>query len=209
MKRRQFPLACAALIVAGPALLLAREPIVGLPCEGCDAVFDGLPSKLAAEATIAGTNEPGERMQLSGIVRDARGRPRAGVIVYAYHTNAQGIYPRDARLAGRAAERHGALRGWVQTDAAGRYAFATIRPAGYPKSDLPEHVHLHILEPGRATYYIDDVLFSDDPRLTAKQRRSLDSGRGGSGIATPTRTAAGWAVTRDIVLGQGIGGYPG
>jgi protocatechuate 3,4-dioxygenase beta subunit len=68
-------------------------------------------------------------------------------------------------------------------------------------------VHIHIIEPGRCTYYVDDVLFEDDPRLTAAQRRR--PGRGGNGIVSPARDGSGgWLVTRDIVLGERIPGYP-
>lgn len=95
------------------------------------------------------------------------------------------------------------------TDADGRYAFDTIRPAGYPGTDLPQHVHMHVLEVGRCTYYIDDILFEDDPRLTKAKRRQLTQGRGGNGVATPKRDANGtWLVRRDIVLGAEIPGYP-
>ena len=85
----------------------------------------------------------------------------------------------------------------------------TIRPGGYPNTTIPQHVHMHVIEPGRCTYYIDDVLFDDDPRLTAAQRKSMDHGRGGSGIVVPKKDASGrWLVTRDVVLGAGVNGYP-
>lgn len=185
------------------------EPIVGLPCEGCEAVFQGLPETLSTSARIASANEPGEAMTIDGTVLDRRGRAVGGVIVYAYHTNAQGVYPTDEQLRGLAAFRHGRLRGWVQTDASGRYRFDTIRPAGYSNTDLPAHVHMHVIEVGRCTYYVDDIMFEDDPRLTAAKRQQLTSGRGGNGIVAPRRNAAGvWLVTRDIVLGQAVPGYP-
>jgi protocatechuate 3,4-dioxygenase beta subunit len=67
---------------------------------------------------------------------------------------------------------------------------------------------MHVIEPARCTYYIDEIVFTDDSRLTAEQRKS-HPGRGGSGIVTPKRDSTGtWLVTRDIVLGQAIPGYP-
>jgi protocatechuate 3,4-dioxygenase beta subunit len=186
-----------------------REPIVGLPCEGCEAVFEGLPDSLTSIFKIAPSGEPGQSMQIVGTVRDKIGNPIPGVIVYAYHTNAGGVYPLDEKYKGQAAYRHGRLRGWAVTDDRGEYGFDTIRPAGYPNSDLPAHVHMHIIEVGRCTYYIDDILFEDDPRLTQQLRLELAHGRGGSGIVAPTRDESDvWAVTRDIVLGEKIPGYP-
>ncbi|HWM93911.1 MAG TPA: hypothetical protein VN493_24350 [Thermoanaerobaculia bacterium] len=80
----------------------AREPVVGLPCEGCEAVFEALPSQLASSARIAPRDEPGEALRIEGTVRDGNGRPAPGVIVYAYHTDNRGIYPADERTRGLA-----------------------------------------------------------------------------------------------------------
>lgn len=206
------------LLVAGSLLGCAessnarearREPIVGLPCEGCEAVFEGLPKSLTSSSRIAPLGEPGEPMRIEGTVRDRRGLPVGGVIVYAYHTNLGGIYPTDETAKGEAAARHGRLRGWAQTDAVGHYQFDTIRPGGYPNRQTPQHVHMHVIEVGRCTYFLDELLFDDDPRLTPEKRTQLSSGRGGNGIAHPRRDETDrWVVTRDIVLGEGIPDYP-
>ena len=178
-----------------------REPIIGGPCEGCEWVFEGMPTQLDWTARIAPSSERGEPMRLVGVVKDLKGRPAAGIIVYAYHTDAAGIYP-------AAGTRHGRLRGWAKTDASGRYRFDTIRPAGYPNSTIEQHVHMHIIEPGRSTYFIDDVWFTDDPRLPKDARNRSATARGGPGLVTPSRDKDGvLLVTRDIVLGLNIPGY--
>jgi protocatechuate 3,4-dioxygenase beta subunit len=57
-----------------------------------------------------------------------------------------------------------------------------------------------VKEPGRQEYWIDEVLFTDDPRLTEAHRTNAGD-RGGSGIITPVRDASGlWTARRDIVL---------
>ena len=110
---------------------------------------------------------------------------------------------------GTSAQRHGRLRGWARSDSAGHYVFETIRPGGYPFSRDPEHIHMHVIEPGRCTYYIDDILFKDDPRLTATKIAKLSRARGGPGITKPIRTeSGGFVVRRDIVLGAKIPDYP-
>ena len=187
------------LLLITPALE-AREPVLGQPCEGCEEVFKGLPEQLASHGRIAPTEAEGMPLTLMGTVRDQQGLPRADVIVYAYQTDHRGMYP----YAGPKDGNHGTYRGWVRTDTSGNYRFDTIRPARYPDSDLPEHIHMHVLESGCGTYYIDDVLFSDDPMLTPAFRRSMATGRGGNGIADPERIDGNWQVRRDIVLGTGI-----
>jgi protocatechuate 3,4-dioxygenase beta subunit len=193
---------CAVMLsLLWPVLASAREPVIGGPCEGCEYVFEGMPAELHRDARIASAGEPGEALTIQGVVTDADGAPAAGVVVYAYQTNAKGIYP-------RAANAHGSLRGWARTDTEGRYRFDTIRPAAYPNSTIPQHVHMHVIEPGRGTYYIDDVLFDDDPLLTPQRRRQMLHGRGGNGVSQPVKDAAGvWQLRRDIRLGASIPGY--
>ena len=157
-----------------------------------------MPARLAPSARIAPPREPGDPLILDGLVKTPAGKPAPGVIVYAYHTDASGLYPSGPT-------RHGALRGWAITDRDGSYRFETIRPGGYPSSDIPQHIHMHVVEPGKCHYYLDDVVFTDDPRLTPKQRELHARGRGGPGIATPVRDRAGrWTVRRDIALRAGI-----
>lgn len=187
-----------------------REPIVGLPCEGCEAVFDGLPEVLTARARIGSADEPGEPMRIEGTVVDAAGRPASGVIVYAYQTDAGGEYPPDERFArGSAAYRHGRLRAWVRTGPDGRYRFETIRPGSYPSRDVPAHIHMHVIEPGCCTYYLASIHFTDDPLVSDDERERFAEGRGGSGLVRPERDERGvWVVRRDIRLGERVPGYP-
>lgn len=198
---------CVLLAVfAAPAL--AVEPVVGGPCEGCEAIFDLRGPAPVGTARLAPDGAAGQPMLLRGVVRGRDGLAVGGVIVYGYQTNAAGIYEPDEKAPSRAGRRHGRYRGWVQTDAEGRFELRTVRPGGYPASDLPAHIHLHVLEPGCATYYLEDVTFTDDARLTEAQRRAVANGRGGSGVTTPQRIAGVWHVQRHIRLGQGIEGYP-
>lgn len=194
-----------------PALLLAvasfashthaSEPVIGGPCEGCELVFVGMPESIQSEARIAPSDEPGEPLRITGVVTDRDGAPAAGVVVYAYHTDAEGVYP-------RADTRHGRLRGWARTDAAGHYRFDTIRPASYPRTTIRQHVHMHVIEPGYATYWISDIVFDDDPYLNDSERKRAADGRGGSGLVEPRRDDDDlWHVRRDIALGQGVPGY--
>lgn len=204
----------AALFLVIPAVLAspeAHERLVGGPCEGCEAVFQGRPAALSASARIAGEGEPGEPLVLEGVVVNGAGKPRPGVIVYAYQTNARGVYPPDTRFRGQAAGRHGLLRGFARTDRNGKYRFETIRPASYPGQSVPQHIHMHVVEPGRCHYYIADLRFTDDPLM--KGQGGERNPRGGRGIVTPRRSRpdsgrpATWMARRDIVLGAGISDY--
>jgi protocatechuate 3,4-dioxygenase beta subunit len=67
---------------------------------------------------------------------------------------------------------------------------------------------MHIIEPQRGTYWIGDINFDDDPRMTDEIRRAHATNRGGNGLARPVRRDGTWFVTHDIVLGENIPGYP-
>ena len=215
--RRMMALTLSLAALSGPVATRAQttvaanagqERIVGLPCEGCEAVFVRMPPSPGSSARIAAASERGEPLQLRGRVVDTHGVPIAGVIVYAYHTNSAGIYPSDAALKGAAAAPHGRLRGWARSNERGEYEFETIRPGPYPGRPDPQHIHMHVIEVGRCTYYIGNVEFTDDPRLTAEQRARAGLLRGGSGVTTPVRDDHGvWQVRRDIHLGKSISDY--
>lgn len=176
------------------------EPIIGGPCQGCELVYVGMPKLLKSYSSIAPENEEGEPLLLRGIVNDLTGKKVSGVIVYAYQTDTNGQYPKGST-------KHGKLRGWAMTDENGLYQFKTIRPGSYPGRDSPQHIHLHVIEQGKGTYYIDDVTFQDDPLLT-QQKKMNKPCRGGCGVTIPQRNDQGtWQVQRDIFLGKNINDY--
>ena len=85
------------------------------------------------EVTIAGPDEPGDRLVVEGIVTGSDGKPVEGAIVYVYHTDAGGHYSPDRNTA--------RLCGLMRTGKDGRYRYRTIKPASYPNSTIPAHVH--------------------------------------------------------------------
>lgn len=169
-------------------------------CEWCGAA--DAPAELGPLLAIPTSGEPGERLVIEGTVFEEDGTtPAAGVLVYAYHTNSAGVYPKRGDETGNG-RRHGYLRGWLRTGADGRYRIETIRPGPYPTGGPPAHVHMTVQPPGEDERYIDDVVFEDDPRLTSAERARL-RGRGGSGIVRLERAPdGGLRARRDIFLGR-------
>lgn len=121
--------------------------------------------------TIAAPDEPGERLTVTGIFRDEKGKPLPGVLMYFYQTSAKGWYAATAAhvRANSGDHKHARLFGYLKTGADGKFEIQTIRPGGYPRSDLPQHIHIVAnLEGYREVY--SEFLFDDDPRLTKEQR---------------------------------------
>ena len=115
-------------------------------CEDCELMLEGMPGNLSWETKLAEENEPGERMIISGTIFKKDSQTTApGVVLYIYQTDAQGKYSTTPNQ--KNGKQHGHLRGWMKTDGQGRYKFSTIRPASYPNSRAPQHIHPIIKEP--------------------------------------------------------------
>lgn len=124
---------------------------------------------------IAPADEPGERLQVRCLVRDQAAQPVRNATVYLYHTSAKGWYSdRAPHYSGNAGDtKHARLFGYVKTDDAGAFELHTIRPAGYPRSDLPQHIHIEVKPPPdlHLQTVVSEILFEDDPRLAPPAAR--------------------------------------
>ncbi len=180
------------------------ETIVGGGCDGCEIMYQGMPKDIKAIDTSDGWHEAGQKLIVEGTVFKPNGKTKApNVILYYWQTDNAGLYSKtkDKKTI------HGHLRGWLQSDVNGKYQIYTIHPASYPNSTIPAHVHFSIKEPNLNEYYIEDLLFEDDPLLTDAEREKLAQ-RGGNGIALPVTVNNIQYVRRDIILGQNIPDYP-
>ncbi len=180
--------------------------IIGGGCDGCEGMYEGMPPQLSWQTMIASTSEPGEKLEISGIIYRLDGKtPAPGIILYLWQTDATGHYTPAPNTRG-ITRRHGHLRGWLKTNERGEYKFTTIKPAPYPNDVLPAHIHPSIKEPDKNEYYIEDFLFDDDPLLTRQERAKLEN-RGGSGILRLSKRAGVLVGKRNIVLGLNIPNY--
>ncbi len=185
----------ALLLVATVACRPEAQSRPPLPaCEWCGATE--APPSLESSMRLAGSAEPGERLVVSGRIFEADGRtPAAGVLVYAYQTDATGAYAMRGDQTGNA-RRHGALRGWLRTAADGRYRIETIRPAPYPERNAAAHIHVTLTPVGGAEGWIESIVFADDPLLTAEERA-------GRGVVQLRRDDSGvLRASRDILLSE-------
>jgi protocatechuate 3,4-dioxygenase beta subunit len=137
--------------------------------------------------SIATDTIPGKKIKVIGTVRDIDGKPVAGALVYLYHTDSRGWYAADAPhvLQNEGDMRHARLFGYVKTDKDGKFELHTIKPSGYPQSDLPAHIHVHIAATGYRSV-VTEFLFDDDERLVGKIREN--SIRNNFMISKPEKT---------------------
>ena len=163
---------------------------VGGSCEGCEAIHESpIPfDSLKDLCWLPDWNDKGRKLAINGVVYKADGTPAPNVIIYVYHTDQAGVYPKKG-------------------DEKGEYKFFTLRPAAYPGRQNPEHIHVTIKEPDKNEYWIDEYLFDDDPILTDKERKNCQD-RGGSGIIKVKDVGNMLKAERNIYLGKNIPDYP-
>jgi len=122
---------------------------------------------------IVTNDEPGKEIKIIGIIKNKSGQPVEGALTYLYQTDAKGWYAADApHVQGNEGDhRHARLFGYVKTDKNGKFELHTIKPSGYPKSDLPAHIHVQIVANGYQLYGTE-FLFDDDERLVGQIREN-------------------------------------
>jgi protocatechuate 3,4-dioxygenase beta subunit len=180
---------------------------IGGPFEHAEYFYYGMPSNLDSTNTSPGWSQVGQKLIVSGTVYKRDGKtPAPGIILYYYHTDVNGLYSAGPGLDERA-RRHGYIRGWVKSDAVGNYTIRTVRPASYPNEKIPSHIHVAVKEPELNEYYVDDLVFEDDPLLTPELQREMEN-RGGSGILRPRTSGDLQIAGHDFILGLNIPDYP-
>jgi protocatechuate 3,4-dioxygenase, beta subunit len=133
-----------------------------------------VPANVSWKSILPEKSDRDEAMIISGTVYQADGKRVApNVLIYFYHTDSEGIYGR-----GIGEHPHGYFRGWMLTDAEGKYEFSSIRPASYPNRTFAAHVHMTITGVNFREDWIDSILFEGDKFITESERNQAGK-RGG------------------------------
>lgn len=208
--RREFFRRTAFAVVAAPLIANCRGNVSAqLPKENIlakikanavprDGEWNGAkdaPADVSWRTSLLKNDEKGDVMTISGTVFDSDGKtPAPNVLIYIYHTDAAGLY------GGRGEHRHGRYRGWMLTDAKGRYEFTTIRPAPYPERRFAAHIHTTVTTAELKEDWIDNYLFDGDSLISARER-AVAGNKGGFQPIVKLENAAGvWRAVRDIKL---------
>jgi protocatechuate 3,4-dioxygenase beta subunit len=122
------------------------------------------PSDASSSIVIAGPDEPGERLVVTGRVIDGT-KPVASASIFVFHTDVKGRYAPG--VSGPDAELNPRLCGLLRTDGQGGYRYETVRPGSYDGNAA--HVHYIVVARGYKPR-IFDLWFQDDPILVARRQ---------------------------------------
>ena len=184
MKRRTFLATLPAFAGALTAMMTQAAPSQDVEfIRALERAQRLRPRILTSRARIAPAGEPGIPMVIHGRLFKPDGRSSAGgITVFAYHTDATGVY--DVRANGPHSWR---LKGWALTDAEGRFEFTTIRPAPYPGRTEAAHIHVSFEGP-QLQRQSAGIQFADDPLVSRADRTtSVQAGQFGSVLPVVTR----------------------
>jgi protocatechuate 3,4-dioxygenase beta subunit len=149
-----------------------RQPVDPEALELAAPVFgDRDVDQSESDLTVQHRGEPiGERIEVSGRIIDADGRPVAHQLVEIWQANAAGryIHQRDQHPAPLDPNFTGAGR--CLTDADGRYRFRTIKPGPYPWRNhvnawRPAHIHFSVFGTAFTDRLVTQMYFPGDPLL--------------------------------------------
>jgi protocatechuate 3,4-dioxygenase, beta subunit len=154
------------------------------------------PANVSWKTVLSSAADKGEQMIVSGTIFEPDGKtPAPNVLIYIYHTDIEGYYGRNGE------HKHGRYRGWLLTDAKGRYEFQTIKPAPYPENRFAAHIHTTITTAKMKEDWIDNYLFEGDTLISARERSEAGKKGGFNPILKLEKGANGiWRGTRDIQL---------
>ncbi len=75
-------LTCVMIQTSGSAQSTKKtDRVVGSSCEDCEMMFEGMPQNLSWQTTIAGLDEPGERLIMSGTTYKKDGKTPAPDVI--------------------------------------------------------------------------------------------------------------------------------
>lgn len=201
VSRRSFLRQTGSALAAVTVLDLGAASLSG--CAATEGAQTEAPPPEAAalswKTTLVAEGEPGEPMVVSGRIFSPDGRtPAAGAVLYVYHTDARGLYSEKDGTGGPPDPR---IKGRMRTDADGRYEFRSIKPASYPGTRNPAHVHAQVSGGGFAEQWIHEFWFEGDPFIPADVLRRFDGLGALSPVMSIRRGADGvLRCARDIKL---------
>lgn len=160
-------------------------------------IYDYKDDQLSNTATIPDYESKAEKLKISGTIYLSDGKtPASDIILYIEQADENG----DFDLRTENDKRYVHHRGWIKTDANGKYSFNTFIPGNDRRYNQLQQLFPIIKEPTKAEYQMASFLFDEDPLLTKMCRKKIMKKGDPSRILKPVLKDGIYIVQKDIVL---------
>ncbi|MGB5417422.1 hypothetical protein [Algibacter sp.] len=198
MKKLMTLLSLAIMFIGLNALQAQEADFSSANFKKRSPIYDYSEKQLNNVDTIPDYVSQSQKLKITGTIYESDGlTPAKNVMLFIHQTNENG----DFELKRQNKKRYIHHRGWIKTDADGKYTFYTFIPGKYLYSNELQQILPIIKEPNKPEYKIETFLFDDDPLLTGKCRTKVEE-TNPNRILKLNKKEGLFEAKRDIVLGK-------
>lgn len=162
-------------------------------------IYDYSELQLSNTDTIPGFETKSNKLKITGTIFESDGvTPANDVILYIDQADENGDF--DLRYNNE--KRFVYHRGWIKTDADGKYTFYTFIPGNDRRYNQMQQLFPIVKEPSKEEYEIASFLFDEDPYLSKTCRKRMAKKGDPTRILKPTLVDGMQVVQKDIILGS-------
>jgi hypothetical protein len=160
-------------------------------------IYDYNKLQLSASDSIPDFELKRQKLKITGTIYQSDGiTPAEGIILYIEQADEDGDF--DLRKLND--KRYAHHRGWIKTNADGRYTFYTFVPGNDRRYNQLQQLFPAIKEPLKQSYNLESFLFDEDPLLTTLCRKKINKKGDPTRILKPIQKAGLLVVEKNIVL---------
>jgi protocatechuate 3,4-dioxygenase beta subunit len=160
-------------------------------------IYDYNELQLSAIDSIPDFESKKQPLKITGTIYKSDGvTPAEGIILYIEQADEDG----DFDLRKHNDKRYAHHRGWIKTDANGRYTFYTFVPGNDRRYNQLSQLFPAIKEPSKPSYNLESFLFDNDPMLTKLCRKKIAKKGDATRILKPIQKDGLLIVEKNIVL---------
>ena len=160
-------------------------------------IYDFSEKKLNNVDTIPDFASKKQKLKITGTIYENDGiTPAKNVMLFIHQTDENGEF----ELKRQNKKRYVHHRGWIKTDADGKYTFYTFVPGEFIYGGDLKQILPIIKEPNKPEYKIETFLFDDDPKLAGKCRLKVED-TNPNRILRLNKKEGLFEAKRDIILG--------
>lgn len=161
-------------------------------------IYDYSEKQLNSVDTIPDFASRTNKLKITGTIYENDGKtPAKNVLLFIHQADEDGNF----ELKRHNKKRYVKHRGWVRTDANGRYTFYTFVPGKYMFGNELAQILPILKEPNKPEYKIESFVFDNDPSLTKSCRAKIMETNPNRIIKLDKKEGL-FVANRDIILGK-------